>query len=505
MARSHSRTIKWNIVFRYTNIILAFVQGLLLVPLYISYIPIEIYGAWLASGNILAWISTIDPGLTVVLSQQVSTIYGKADLEELGKVIASGLILSCTVLILSLSFGVFASSFLFDILNLSSDVDYSIILEAFDYAFIGASLTLFSFSLSAVNYGLQGSLSVGLINATTTLFSIILTIILLYCDYGLMAIAYGLVFSGVSLSTFNILYLFVRLKNEKIAVSFSLKRLTNLSKLLFFTFFSRASGIISTNIDLILISRFLGPETVASFALSKKTIDLSKEFLNQPVVAYQPVISNLYGMNEIDKLRKMLVRLIIILIWFTILIVGGMITLNSEFIGLWVGEKFYIGSNINLIICLSGLLMIFTQSAGYFSVSLGDIKRNSIAGAVQSLLYIPLIYFGLKYFGLYGLVLAPIISMIVSTSWYYPVSVQKLIKFSSTDIRIFINQALYSLISIMLVIVIFFFVGIKNWLEFILLITLFTIIYFSSLYFTSQRFRIEAGNTVSLILKKITS
>ncbi len=501
--RSHSRTTKWNVIFRYINILLAFIQGLLLVPLYLNYIPIEIYGAWLASGNILAWISTIDPGLTIVLSQQTSTYYGKGELDQVGKIIASGLMLSSAVLILALSFGFFSSYFLIDILNLSSDIDNSIIFEAFNYAFIGASLMLFSFSFSAINYGLQGSISIGLINVTTILLSIILTITLLYYGYGLMAIAYSSVFSGLSLSICNFLYLLFRVYNEKIVISFSLTSFIHLSKLLSFTFFSRASGIISNNIDLLLISRFLGPESVASFALSRKPIEISKEFINQPVVAYQPVISNMVGSMEIDKLRKMLSRLIIILIWITVFVIGGMISLNSEFVSLWVGESLFIGSSLNLIICFSACLMIFTQSAGYFSVSLGDIKRNSIAGALQSLLYIPLIYFGLKYFGLYGLVFAPIISMILTTTWYYPVSVQKLLKFSSNDIRNFINQTLYSLISIVLLIIIFFFVDIKSWLEFCVNIILFTLIYFSFLYLLSKMFKTEVVHIIKQISKKI--
>ena len=500
--RSHSRTSKWNVIFRYTNIILAFVQGLLLVPLYLKYITVEIYGAWLASGNLLAWISTIDPGLTVVMNQQVSTFYGKGELKQLGKLITSGLMLSSGILILALSFGFFSSYFLKDILNLS-DTDYLIIFEAFNYAYIGASLLLFSFSFSAINYGLQASLSVGLINVTTTLLSIILTITLLYYGYGLMSIAYSLVFSGLALSICNFLYLLFRLYDEKIVITFSLINFIYLSKLLGYTFLSRASGIISNNIDLLLISRFLGPESVASFALTKKPIDISKEFINQPVVAYQPIISNMVGSNEIDKLRKMLSRLIIILIWITVFFVGGMISLNSEFVSLWVGESFYIGSFFNLIICFSAFLIIVTQSAGYFSVSLGDIKRNSIAGALQSILYIPLIYFGLKYFGLYGLVFAPIISMIVTTSWYYPISIQKLIKFSPNDIRIFMNQTLYSLISIMPLIIIFFFIDIKSWIEFISSVILFIIIYFSSLLYLSSIFRIEVRKNINLILKKI--
>ena len=85
------------------------IQGLLLIPLYLSFIPIKIYGAWLASGNILAWISAIDPGLTIVLQQQTSTFYGAGKLKKVGKLICSGFILSCLILIITLSLGLISS------------------------------------------------------------------------------------------------------------------------------------------------------------------------------------------------------------------------------------------------------------------------------------------------------------------------------------------------------------------------------------------------------------
>ena len=136
--RTHSRTTKWNVIFRYMSIFMTVVQGLLLVPLYLSYIPVEIYGAWLASGNILAWISAIDPGLTIVLQQQTSTFYGAGELKKVGKLIGSGLILSCLILMIALFLGLISSYFIINLLNLSLDVDNSLILKAFKYAFLGA-------------------------------------------------------------------------------------------------------------------------------------------------------------------------------------------------------------------------------------------------------------------------------------------------------------------------------------------------------------------------------
>ena len=482
---------------------MTFIQGLLMVPLYLSFIPVNIYGAWLASGNILAWISAIDPGLTIVLQQQTSKFYGAGKLKKVGELICSGLILSCLILIIALSLGLISSYFIINLLNLSLDVDNLLILKAFKFAFFGTSLMLFSYSFQAINYGLQASFSIGLLNNMTVLLSILFTILLLYSGYGLMSIAYSLVFNGLLLSSGNIFYTLHRIKNEKISISFSRKNFLHLSKLLSYTFFSRASGIISNNIDLIFLSRFLGPEIVASYALSKKPIALSQEFINQPVVAYQPVISHMYGSSEIDKLRKSLSRLIIILIWISVFVIGGMISFNSEFIKLWVGDSLFIGSNLNLIICLGAFIMIFTQSAGYFSVSLGDIKKNSVYSALQALLYIPLIYFGLKYFGLFGLVFAHIISMIITTTWYFPISFQRLIKLSPNDLKKIFNQTLLSLFIVIPLITLFSIIVIDSWFEFFVYVILFSITYFSFLFMISKIFKWEFINTIKLISKKI--
>ena len=107
-----------------------------MVPLYLSFIPVNIYGAWLASGNILAWISAIDPGLTIVLQQQTSKFYGAGKLKKVGELICSGLILSCLILIIALSLGLISSYFIINLLNLSLDVDNLLILKAFKFAFL---------------------------------------------------------------------------------------------------------------------------------------------------------------------------------------------------------------------------------------------------------------------------------------------------------------------------------------------------------------------------------
>ena len=55
-----------------------------MVPLYLKYIPVELYGAWLATGNIVNWLLVVDPGISTVVMQRVGKSYGADDRSEVG-------------------------------------------------------------------------------------------------------------------------------------------------------------------------------------------------------------------------------------------------------------------------------------------------------------------------------------------------------------------------------------------------------------------------------------
>ena len=494
--RSRTRATKWTLVSRYAGFVMAMVQGLFMVPLYLRFIPLDIYGVWLASGNLLAWIGIMDPGFTTVLQQQISRYYGKKEISTVRALIGSGLIGSLLLFFITIICGLIITYYLPVWLALSSTINIPLIVKAFRLAVIGTSLMLFSFSISSMNQGLLGSLGIGIINNGINLLSIILTIFLLFHGYGLMALPFSLVFSGIFYTLSHLLYLFWRVYSEKIGISFSIKSILDLSKLLSYTFLSKAGGAIANNVDLIFISRFIGPEAVAPLALTRKSIDISKEIVNQPIVSFQAAISHLAGSGEIDKLRKILSRLIIILIWVLFLITGGLIALNADFVHLWVGSSLFAGTTINLLLCFSAFLVMVTQSAGYLSLSLGNIKGSSIASAAQSLLYVFFVFFGIKYFGLYGVVLAPIISMLSITTWYYPRSVARLLKFSSNDIKNILFQGLLAFILIIPLAFTFSHIQPNSWLSFSICVVIYCMIYGGMLYIISNTFRDEIQHFV---------
>ena len=97
MVTSRRRTTQWELFFQYLTIPLGMVSGIVLVPMYLKYIPQDVYGAWLATGNVLAWLTISDPGLSGVLRQRIAASYGRGDVTSIGEIISSGLMITCGV------------------------------------------------------------------------------------------------------------------------------------------------------------------------------------------------------------------------------------------------------------------------------------------------------------------------------------------------------------------------------------------------------------------------
>ena len=171
--RSRTRATKWTLVSRYAGFVMALVQGIFMVPLYLRFIPLDIYGVWLASGNLLAWIGIMDPGFTTVLQQQISRYYGKKEISTVRALIGSGLIGSLLLFFITIICGLIITYYLPVWLALSPTINIPLIVKAFRLAVIGTSLMLFSFSISSMNQGLLGSLGIGIINNGINLLSII--------------------------------------------------------------------------------------------------------------------------------------------------------------------------------------------------------------------------------------------------------------------------------------------------------------------------------------------
>lgn len=490
-ARSRTGATAWNLFFHYAAVGLMIVSGLVLVPFYLKFIPVQDYGAWLATGNVLVWLTAVDPGLSAVLQQRVGFAYGRGDHAQMGRVIASGLVLALALALLPVAIAFFAGPHLPGWLRLSSDVNSAVLVKAFLLAGLGTTFAVVSFSLAAVNQGLLSSLGMGLIYVVVHTLDIAVTLFLLYRGWGIMAIAFSFVLRGGGLMLGNGGYLAWRLAREKISLSFSAPAARELARVLSFTFFSKAGTLIATNMESFLVARFVGVQYVTILALTRKSLDIGRIAVERPPLAFMPAVSHLFGAGEIAKVRENLLRLFRMLFWAAGLIAAGVYLLNSSFVSLWVGSEFFAGTLVTALLCLNFLLSAMQSSLSNLVLALGDIRKNSLALFLQSVLYVVLAAVLGRAYGIKGIVLASVISMGLISSWYYPRSVAGLIQLPAQDARALLREAAGILLVAAAAVAVFSYFPSEGLPAFLVCAGLFTAAYFFGLLAVSPGFRQE--------------
>ena len=189
-----------------------------------------------------------------------------------------------------------------------------------------------------------------------------------------------------------------------------------------------------------------------------------------------------------------LIRLIIILIWSLFFVVGGLIIFNKTFVGLWVGSQFFAGSSINVFICIAIIFSVTNNCLSQICFALGNIKRTSLIVALQSLIFIPIVIYGTKYFGLLGTVVSSILPLFFISFWYFPILFYRSAKLSKFDVKQIVRELLISICTMIFLASLFSFVSQNNFMEFVLFIGVYCLGYVFLLNYFSTIFKNELKN-----------
>ena len=490
----------WNVFFQYSLLILLLITQILLIPIYLQYISIPLFGAWLATGNILIWLTLVDSGLSVVLQQKVASAYGSSNKILLGEIISNGSILSLIIALIIIIIGISFSNYITSWVGLNDIADELELRSAVKIAVIGTGLIIFSSSFTAINLGLLSSKGINGIILFVTVLAIITSLILLLNGYGLVALAMEILIKGVGFTLGAIVYLLYRIHNENIILRFSKKILIDLSHSMSYTFFSRLGTTLSENIDLFFVAKIMGPEFVTLLAMTKRAPESSRKFVERPAIAFMPAVSHLMGEGKTDRAREILLRLFLIILWVLGLFTAGFVTFNEVFVGLWVGQELFAGKTVSIIICLLFFISVIAGTTSNLCYSLGNIKGNSIASIIQTILTGILLYIGITNWGLLGAVLAPVLAILCVGFWYYPYSIKSILNIRKNDAKKLLYEILKILICMFFMIIIFNNVNIANWGDFVIQVILFCLFYISIALIISKSFYNEFKNLIQRVI-----
>jgi O-antigen/teichoic acid export membrane protein len=501
---SRQKSTLWNFFFLNIGFIITIFNGILMIPLYLHYMSGPVYGAWLATGNILTWITIIDPGVAGVILQRVSFSIGKNDREDIGLAITSAILISTVLFFIAMLFGYALSFYIGGIAKI--DVRYrGDIIGAFRIAMWGTAFSLLADTFRNIILAYQKTKFHGILLYSVLVASIVLNVVLLVMHMGVYALAYTSLFRGVLIFGFALFYSLMLLKKNQIKFNFKYLYFKSFSKIFAFTFSSSLFETIASNVDLILVSRYLGSQAVTVLDLCRRPIRMVSGVANNVTISMLPSLPHLFGSGDNEKIKATITRIWNVIIWITGFIIGGFILFNYSFISDWVGNKFWIGNTNNIILCISILLWSLGYNLSNITLSMGDIKNNSLLTIIRSILYIIALFSLAKLFGMTGVLIAFLIPGITMVS-YYPKKLYQSVLTKDLGLLILREALLTCFILIVCAIISRLFIINLKWFWLIIYSGIYSITFLFTAAIFSRSFKNEIMNVVSMVkLKRVKS
>ncbi|MDY0986385.1 MATE family efflux transporter [Flavobacterium sp. CFBP9031] len=414
----HSRTIlaKKNIAISFFIKGASIVIGLLLVPMTINYVSSMQYGIWLTISSLIGWMSFFDIGMGNGLRNKLAESLALNEF-QLAKIYVSTTY-AC-LLIISLGLFVFFcflnpyidwQTFLNIPESVKDDISLAvlIIFGSFCVQFV---VQLINTVLTAVHKpAIAGLLLlIGQLCVLITIYIMKKTI-----QGNLTVLVLALTMNPVIILTLASLY-FYKTKFKNIAPAFSHVDFSY-SKKIFQVgghfFIIQIGSIILLQTDNIIISKFIGPESVTKFNVALKLFSTVIMLFSIIMNPYWSAFTDANAKRDYEWIKNSVKKIRQIWFFISIVIVPLILVFSNFIYKFWLGDSIQIPFKLSLLLSLYVIAYMCLNLNSYFLNGVGKIRLQLYIYLIVCIVNIPLCCFLAKKIGINGIVISNLLMFV---------------------------------------------------------------------------------------------
>lgn len=370
VSRPRGRAVMWHLGGNYLLNILLVVQGLVLLPLYLKYLGDRLYGFWLASGGILAWMSVMDLGIASLVLQRCAAAYGRRDLAMVGRYWRGGVLLVTLVALLVLGVAFVLASWV--PVWLRVDAEWR---EALSGAFL---LSAIAFAIN-MGFDLARNFCVAVQRTQWPVFAeaagaaiaLAMTIGGLIAGWELWALPAGFLARAVFCASVGLPYAVLLARSCGGGWGLDREVLRDFGRIGPAALGSRLVGGLARQAEPLLITLFLRPELGVVFSVTQRALQAVEPFVNQVIGSTMGAFAHLIGENNRSALAAAVRRIGAVVCIGASLCGLGYCLGNEGFVHLWVGSERFGGNLLtaglaggSMFLLVSRLLQNLLTAAG---------------------------------------------------------------------------------------------------------------------------------------------
>ena len=408
----------YNYLFNSINTVVMIVNGIVMVPIYFHYMSVSTYGAWLASGNLVAMIGLLESGFSSVITQKMAAAIGIGDKKEYLILAGSNIMTAGLISVMIFIFGSCFIPYIADIVNTDSESTMDITI-AFTLSLLSSAIAVLVSLLGAFPQVWQETKQVGIINTIVNIVAIGVMIISLIIGGGVISLALGY----LARSSLNLIFQgWWILKHWKMrdieSPIYNFKSSFLLFKECFYPLIARVSGVLMGQSQSFVLAAFMAPALAAIYDITSKIMICTYGFVGIANGSFFAFLSITFGKNDRHELNRVVGNIIQ---YFTMSVVAVFIfgvCFSKFIIYYWVGLEKFGGDWLLLLI---GVSMFVNQYKVFFNnllFSSGNIKKSSIIDICSLLLYFLMIFTTIKYLQVYSIPISLLLTNAVFGGWY---------------------------------------------------------------------------------------
>lgn len=482
------------------NILFAIIISIILVPIYLRFFSISLWGSWLASGSIINMFSVFEAGLSLILTQKLSVAKAKND-NNFINIYFNGILITSLISAFIFLIGIFIIPYIPELVKVQSEYNESLLKGLF-YSLISTALTVFTIPYLVIPQVYLKPLLPGLLNLFALIFSVVVILICLNLNYGISSIGLGYLCKSLIIFIGNFIYSFTLIKEYKVVkYQINTKEISLLFKEITFPFISRLSNILTNSTQNLAIAFFISPNMVAIYDFTSKITITIKMLLNTIGMATFSGFSLTFANSDRNYVRKIVNQFLLFYSLLAIYGYGLSLVFSKNFIKLWVGLDKYGGNILLILISISLVINDFLTILNVFGWSSGNYTKSSKYEILNSIIYLLLLLSLIKFFNVYTIPIALGLSSLLILFIIYNKVIKRIDLHFSFLFRPFLIPILIVVCISILCSLVSIFWYVNNWGIDILFAMIFTLSYFFLIY----KFSFIHWENFSKVLRKIIS
>lgn len=407
-----------SVLVQYIALAVLLCQGLLLVPLYLRYIDVALYGAWLATGQAFSWLALVDPGVNDVMKQRLATVIGRRDTGSVGVIFGTGLLLGGLFILGQVALGIVLTNVLTGHFALEPENVHSL-RTAFIIGIVANAVNAVAFVFGSALQAIQQQALQSIIYTIGSIVYLVALLVFLVKGMGISSLPLGLLVRGCIYVTGSSAALYFNWR--KMGFPRCVFRLDEARRILGVSVtsgVSRIASVFQQNTDLFVAGYILGPSSVVILSLTGKCYEFLRGILEKFAHAIVSPLAHYAadrGNAETGGLVWTLVEAVGCWTWF---MMGVGIAVNGLFVRLWFKGDMFGGLPLSTALAVQGGMTTLSTFVSFSLFALGNIVRPAKINMVQSLIKIIFSLALIKTCGIIGLPLAGVISLGLMTAYF---------------------------------------------------------------------------------------